>query len=266
MCMLLNRIHFFAFSLLLLSPLLGTAQKYSIGVKGGVSLHWAGFGDKSQKDTFSTSLAPGYSAGFQIGFPLKRDFRLMLEGAFAQKKRLLTFDDGHWKNHTTFNIIEGNMLLRKTYQFNLGKNVPSEWFFELGPEVNYIINASGKIVVNDGVPHPYKVIFEKEPDFSFDRMFYKNANRWLFGLVLGVGFKAPLKNNHHLTTQLRFVSGHTYLGEKRSDSTINLFGFEDTLITNIKTVSLTLAYTLEFDTQQSRKGKSTLDKKIKKNR
>lgn len=264
--MKLNRYHFLIFCLFFCAPLLGTAQKYSIGIKAGVSAHWAGFGEKEQKDTFSTAIAPGYSAGFQIGFPLKKDFRVMLEGAYAQKKRTLTFEDGRWKNHTTFNIAEANMLLRKTYRFNLGKNVPSEWFFELGPEVNYLINANGKIVVNNGVPHPYEVMFEKEPDYSFDRMFYKNANRWLFGLVLGVGFKAPLRNHHHLTTQLRFVSGHTFLGKKNSSSTINLFGFEDTLITNLKTVSLSLAYTLEFDTQQSRKGKSTLDKKMKKNR
>jgi hypothetical protein len=238
-------------------------QKFTIGLKGGVAVNWAGFGDKIQKDTFSTRPSFGYSGGFQIGFPLKKDFQLMLEGGYVRKIRTITFDRDRWVNSTVFNMAEGNMLLRKTYRFYLEKNIPSEWFFEVGPEINYVINANGKIVVNDGLPNKYKVVYEKEPDYSFDHMFYENGNRWLFGLALGVGFKAPLRRNQFITTQLRFTSGHTFLGKKNSSSTINIFGFEDTLITNNKSVSVSAAYTLDFDVQQSRKGKSTLQKKIK---
>lgn len=229
-------------------------------------MNWAGFGDKPQKDTFSTRPSFGYTAGFQISFPLKRDFHLMLEGAYSRKNRTITFDRDRWVNRTAFNMAEANMLLRKTYQFRLEKNVPSEWFFEIGPEVNYVINANGKIIVNEGRPNKYDVVYNGKPDYSFDRMFYQNGNRWLFGLVLGVGFKAPLRRNQSITTQLRFVSGHTFLGKKNSSSEINIFGFDDTLITNIKTISISAAYTFDFNVQEMRKGKSTLNKKLKKSR
>jgi hypothetical protein len=239
------------------------AQKFTIGVKSGVTLNWAGFGDKVQKDTFSSRPSFGYMGGFQIGFPLKKDFQLMLEGGYARKNRTLTFDRDRWVNRTAFNMAEANMLLRKTYRFYLEKNIPSVWFFEIGPEINYVINASGRIVVNDGRPNKYTVVYNGKPDYTFEHMFYEDGNRWLFGLVLGVGFKAPLRNNRFITTQFRFTSGHTFLGKKGSRSEINIFGFDDTLITNIKSVSVSAAYTLDFDVQQSRKGKSTLDKKIK---
>jgi hypothetical protein len=259
--------HFYIFIVVFASSCFSSyGQKFTIGLKGGAIMNWAGFGEKEQKDTFSTKPTFGYTGGFQIGFPLKKDFQLMLEGGYSRKGRILTFDRGRWVNRTAFNMAEANMLLRRTYRFYLEKNIPSEWFFEVGPEVNYVINAKGRVVVNEGRPNKYDVVYEQDPDLSFNRMFYKDANRWLFGLVLGVGFKAPLRKNQFLTTQIRFISGHTFLGKKKSSSTINMFGFDDTLFTNIKALNVSLAYTLDFDVQQSRKGKSTLDKKIKKNR
>lgn len=229
-------------------------------------MNWAGFAEKEQKDTFSTRPSFGYNGGFQIGFPLKKGFQLMLEGGFARKGRILTYDDGLWANRTVFNMAEGIMLLRKTYNFYLRENVPSQWFFEVGPDINYVITANGDITYNGGRPYTYKVVYDETPNSEFNQMFYTNANRWLFGLTLGVGFKAPLKNNRHLTTQLRFISGHTYLGKRDGKAVLNLWNFNDTLLTNIKSVSISAAYTLDFDVQQSRKGKSTLDKKIKKKR
>jgi hypothetical protein len=242
------------------------SQKFSIGLKGGIMMNWAGFGEREQKDTFSTKPSFGCSGGFQIGFPLKKDFQVMLEGGFARKSRVLTFEDGLWVNRTVFNMADGSMLLRKTYHFYLKENVPSQWFFEVGPDVNYIITANGDVSYNEGEPYSYKVFFKDKSDNEFNRMFYTNANRWLFGLTLGVGFKAPLKNNRHITTQLRFISGHTHLGKRDGKSIFNLWDFHDTLLTNFKSVSVSLAYTLDFDVQQSRKGKSTLDKKMKKHR
>jgi hypothetical protein len=239
------------------------AQKFTVGVKVGSSFHWSNFGDKPQKDTFSTGSVYGYGAGFQIGFPLKKEYQLMIEGGYSKKGRALKFDRDRWVNRSFYNMIDGNMLLRKSYKFHIAKNVPTTWFFELGPEINYVLNGYGSVTVNNGTPYSYKIVYDKAPDQSIDKMFYSNANRWLFGLIGGVGFKAPLKNNHHIAVQLRFISGHTWIGKKKSSSTIGLFGFEDTLKTNIKTISASIAYTLDFDVQQSRKGKSTLDKQIK---
>jgi hypothetical protein len=258
-----TKVYFFLILFLLSVAVYG--QKFTIGVSGGPMVNWAGFGEKTQKDTFSTAATFGFNAGFQIGFPLKNRFQLMLEGGYASKARAILFNRKRWENHTRFNMAEGSMLLRKTFDFHLGKNVPATWFFDVGPEIDYIINARGRVIVNDGKPNRYTVVYGGEYDYSFDKMFYENANRFLFGLVLGIGFKAPLHRNQFLATQIRFTSGHTFLGTRKSDSIINLRGFQDTLITNIKAVSLSFAYNLDFDVQRSRKGKSTIDRKRGKN-
>ena len=80
-------------------------------------------------------------------------------------------------------------------------------------------------------------------------MNYMHANRWLFGLGLGVGLKLPITSNQHVTIEFRYISGHTYLGKKGNGlvttnpnqgySYINILGYDDTLKTNIKTVNLT---------------------------
>ena len=239
----------------------GYAQKFTVGVKAGFGLNWASFGSKPQKDTFATGSVYGYGGGFQIGFPLKKEFQVMIEGGYVKKGRALKFDRNRWVNRSFYNMIDANMLLRKSYKFHIAKNVPTSWFFELGPEINYVLNGYGSVTVNNGRPYEYKIYYDKAFDRSIDKVFYNNPNRWLFGLIGGVGFKAPLKNNHHIAIQLRFISGHTWIGKKKSSSQNGLFGYEDTLKTNIKTVSASVAYTLDFDVQQSRKGKSTLDKK-----
>jgi hypothetical protein len=242
------------------------SQKFSFGFKASGGVGWAGFGDKDQKDTFATKPILNYGAGFQIGFPLKNDFQLKLEGGYSREGRRLVFNDKLWDNRTVYNFVEAQMLLQKKFKFYLQKNVPSELFFSVGPDINYWLNSKGAIVVNKNKPGVvYDVIFEETPTADFTKMYYNDMNRWLFGLVLGVGFKAPLQRNSALSTEFRFVSGHTFLG-KRNSSYIEILGYEDTQFTNLKSINLVLTYMWELDVKEGRKGKSTLDKKIKRNR
>ena len=81
------------------------------------------------------------------------------------------------------------------------------------------------------------------------------------GIQAGVGFEAPMKRNQHISFELRFVSGHTYLGEKNS-AYIEILGFEDTsLKQNLKTLQFAVAYTFDFDLKAGKKGKSTINRK-----
>ncbi len=254
------------FALCILRTEVAVSQKYSFGFKAGGGIGWAGFGDKDQKDTFSTKPVTNFSAGFQIGFPLKNDFQLKLEGGYSREGRRILFNDKVWDNRTRYNFLEAQMLLQRKFKFYLEKNVPSEFFFSIGPDINYWLNSNGAIVVNRNRPGAkYDVVFDETPTSDFNKMYYNDMNRWLFGLVLGVGFKAPLRKNSAISTDLRFVSGHTFLG-KRNSSYIEILGFEDTQFTNLKSLNLVFTYLWEVDVKESRKGKSTLNKKLRKSR
>lgn len=242
----------------------GAAQSFSLGIKAGALASWGAFGDRDQKDTFSTKLGPGYTAGFQIGFPLKNNYLFLAEAAYTKKTRRLLFNADTWENRSVYQFAEATMLLRKNFKFYLKKNVPSEWFFSIGPEISYWLTSKGKIIVNPP-GFPYEGVFDKDADGNFNNMYYHDVNRYLFSLVVGVGFKAPMPRNQHIATELRFVSGHTHLGTKNS-SHIEILGYDDTLMMNLKSINLVVTYTFDFNIQQSRKGKSTLDKKIKRKR
>lgn len=244
-----------------------SAQKYSIGLRGGGSFNWASFRDKNQKDTFAVKPSPGFNVGALIGFPLKNNYSVIIEGGFSQKGRTIKEFD-LLENHSTYKFVDGSLLLRKAYKFNLGKNIPAEWYFNIGPEVAHWLSGKGYFTAG-GPKYPYQISFEGVPDGDMNRLYYNSANRWFFSLVLGVGMKAPLKNNTAISVDLRFISGHTNLGVNKYEYPTrewfaSLLNYNDTLRMNLKTISLSVAYTYDFDKVESRKGKSTLKKKMKK--
>src|SRR5688500_18167352 len=132
-------------------------QKYSVGVKVAPLISWPGFGDKEDKDTFSRGVNLGYSAGALVSFPMKKDFDCFIEVAYSHKGRKLKFNEDRWLNQSVYNMVDLTLLLRKSYQFTLEKNVPSYFFFNLGPEVSYWMNGKGKIIVN-GPGYPYDMV------------------------------------------------------------------------------------------------------------
>jgi hypothetical protein len=251
----------FGFFLFFLIPVLGLSQKFSLGLKAAPLVSWAAFGDKDQKKEFSRGLTAGYCGGALIIFPMKEQFDFVAEASYSQKARKLSFQNDTWKNKSVYHFMDFTMLLRKSFDFTMRKGVVAQWYANIGPEVSYWINGKGSIYV-DGPKYPYKMVFNKEHDASFTTMYMNNVNRWLFGLSVGTGIRAPLTETQHVGVELRFMSGHTYMGKKDS-SYIEILTFEDTMLTNLKAVYMNFTYSVDLDLRKSRKGKSTLDKKIK---
>jgi hypothetical protein len=250
----------------------GMGQKFTLGVKAGASLTWPGFGEEDDKETFNRRLKPGFNAAVLLGFPLKNNYSLYLEGGVSQKGRILTFNnDNSWKNDMTMRMTDMSMWLRKSYKFALRKDTPGEVFWSIGPEINYWLSSTGYVQVEDGMKFDYDVVFGNNPEgatSSTSIMTLENYNRWLFSLGIGVGIKAPITTKKFVTLEFRFLSGHTFLGKQDSS---NMEGFiwgdwnmQDTMKTNLKTISLTVAYTVDFDKVDRKKGKSTIKKKLKK--
>jgi hypothetical protein len=242
-----------------------SAQKFSVGFRAGATMNWAAFSDKDQKDTFSVKPSTGFTIGALVGFPLKNNYSVIIEGGFSQKSRtIVEAGEDLLKNHSTYKFVDGSLLLRKSYKFQFGKDIPAEWFVNIGPEVSYWLSGKGYFSVN-GPKYPYRIEFDRVPDGDLKYLYYKDANHLFFALVLGAGLKAPLKKNTSITIELRFVSGHTNLGNNHyqyppREWYASLLNYNDTLKMNLKLISLSVAYTYDFDRIESRKGKSTLKK------
>jgi Outer membrane protein beta-barrel domain len=242
-------------------------QEFNLGIKAGPLFSIGSFGDKEDKDTFSSGINLGYTGGVLVGFPLGNKYSVFGEAAYSKKGRKIKFNDGEWTNIGNYKFLDLSMVLRRSFRFRLRKDVPSELFVNIGPEVAYWLSGKGTIKA-DGPGYDYEIVFDGAPDGSFDKMYIDNANRWLFGLIIGTGFEAPIRKNHNLVVEFRFVSGHTFLSNAREFDKNNypILGFEDTLRMNLKTFSVTLSYVINEDIKELRKGKSTKDKEIRRNR
>ena len=248
------------FIVLFILPATIRAQKFSLGVKGGISVTSAYFPDKDIRRQFGSSPKLGYTAGGLIGFPLKKDFSFLTEVAYTQKGRRVMINESAWENNATYRFIDFSMGLRKSYVTGIIKNVKSHWFFNVGPNIEYWISGKGKIITG-GPGASYTVVFDKAPDSNFNNNYLNGVNRWLFGLDLGAGFDAPITKQKRVNVELRFTWGQTFLGKKNSTSSLEILGFEDNLRSNLKTLTLTAAYTLDMDLRDAKKGRSVKDHK-----
>src|SRR5687768_11312406 len=163
---------------------IANAQKYSIGLRAGGTFNWASFRDKDQKDTFSVKPSTGFTLGALVGFPLKNNYSVIIEGGFSQKSRIIE-ENTSLENHSTYRFVDGSLLLRKAYKFQLGENIPAEWFVNIGPEVGYWLSGKGYFTAG-GPRYPYQIEFDRAPDGDMGYLYYNSANRLFFALVLGV--------------------------------------------------------------------------------
>jgi len=154
------------------------------------------------------------------------------------------------------------MALRKSYDFQLRPDVRSQLFFNIGPNIEYWLNGKGNLGAG-GDPTKYNIVFDQEPDADFTTNYYNEVNRWLFGIDFGVGMEAPITSTQKVLVEMRFTFGQTNLGKDDSSSTIEILGFQDDLRMNMKTLSVSAAYIFGFDLKESKMGRSTKDKIVK---
>jgi hypothetical protein len=243
----------------------GYSQKITIGVKSGFAFSQSVFGDKDDKANFNNRSKLGFITAGLVNFPLKDNYSFQTEFGYSQRGRKVEFNQNTWFNNATYHYLDGTMLLRKSYPLNWTKNVKGTWFVNIGPRISYWLSGKGKVIA--GGSYTYQVKFTDPPDEpsspDFNIMYMRDVNRWLFGLDFGIGADAPTTALQRFVFEVRFTSGHTFYGSR--DSAFNrTLGFVDNLRANEKMLSFTASYTLNRDLRESKKGKSTKNKEIKK--
>jgi hypothetical protein len=230
------------------------SQKFAYGIKAGGMLSTFRFGDKDDKQQFTSALKPGFLGICFLNFPLKKNFSLQTEAGFSQRGRKIKFNEDTWINSATYHFIDGAIMLRKSYPLQWAKNARSSWFINIGPKVSYWLNGKGTVSPT-GPIYNYKVKFEKAPTNSnsdYDIMYLTNLNRWLLSLDIGIGISAPTTLLQRFAFEIRFNSGQTFYGNK--DSAFNRTpGFTDNLRAREKVISFSIDYIFN----KAKKGMST---------
>ncbi|MCI0751513.1 MAG: PorT family protein [Flammeovirgaceae bacterium] len=259
-------------SVLILISIPAYSQKFSLGAKGGALVSWTHYPDKDHRAMYDTKGKVGFFAAGLINFPLKNDYSCQIEGGFSQRGRKVEYDfDASTNsftsvNNATYLYYDAALLLRRSFKMHVLKNVPTNWFVNIGPHISRWISGKGKYGNVEYPSQSYRIVFDqsRDPASLGSIMYLNDVNRWLFALDIGVGFDAPFSKTQHIAAELRFSSGHTFFGNELSANVGGTANFNDkNLKANEKILSLSVAYTFDFDIQKSRTGHSTKDKDVK---
>lgn len=243
------------------SSLAAYAQKFSYGVKAGLLGVYTNFSD--QRDTLKSGVKLGFSVGGLISFPMKKECSFQVEGGFSQQGRSYKYGPSGDKWSGTYQFIDLSMALRKNFKLKIGKNLATNWFVNAGPNINYWIGGTGKLVPYMGRTQNYSLAFDTPPGAEYTKIYMTNLNRWLYGINVGIGFSAVTLKNQKIITELRMTWGQTYMGQKNSEyiNGVNGISNELSLKCNLKVLNLSVAYIFDRDIQKGKLGKST--KKVK---
>ena len=255
--------HILSFVFIVIAGQFVNAQKFSLGVKAGPLLTTSSYGNRVSNSDFDPTIKFGYYGAGIVSFPLKDNYDCVIEGGFSRKTRELLISDGNIRNSAHNNFFDGVLLLRKSFRMNIAPNIPGNWFVDIGPHISYWMGGKGTIGSVDSEGKPYNIVFSDTFDIGdFNSMFLINANRWLFGLDIGVGFNAPITQRARLLTELRFTWGHTFYGRRDSEVYYSWVEFEDSLLANERILALTISYIWDVDLQARKKGHSSKDKEV----
>jgi Outer membrane protein beta-barrel domain len=238
----------------------GHAQKFSLGAKAGVLIAYPNFAE-SDLPTPAGLFKPGFSVAGLLIFPLKKKYSLQFEGGFSQQGYKTSFGSVlKVSNDATCYFTDMAMGLRRTFRLKVKENVASNWFVNIGPNINYWLSGNGSFKI-DGNPVDYTIVFDQS-GAAYDKIYINNENRWLFGINLGLGFSATTLRNQKIITELRLTWGQTYLGDSKSAFLNNVyFQGQESMKFNLKVLNISVAYIFDKDLKLSKMGKSTIKKR-----
>jgi len=206
-----------------------------------------------------------WRTGFNFGGVLTTDvgesFGLTTEIYYSRKGKKTIIKENQWENKSVYHFIEVPVLIQYKFEETTYNGIPMRWYINMGPYFSYWLGGKGKL--QGGAELDYKVEFDGQSE-EFAVMNISDPNRLQLGLNLGGGVIIT-SMKQKVVLDLRIYFAHTTLGKENSTE-LPVLGFSDNLEANYRLVSLSVAYLFHFDYAGTKKGKSTLKRRIKKKR
>lgn len=253
---------------ILLLTTLGKSQpkgvQYNIGIKAGFNVYKSRFNFKEDEDLFDQKLKLGYQVGGAFDMQLKEIVHFYSEVYYSHKGKYTTIVESGLNNDATYHFLEMPIMVR--FKFNAGR-VPSgqlKWHFDVGPTVSYWLGGKGNLF-GDGPNNEYDIVFDEPPvnNADFKTMYITNANRWQWGLGVGIGMDYPVYKGQVLFVDFRTNVGGTNLGEHDSRALLPVLGFNESTQVRFLEFSISAAYTWSVDWALTKKGKSNVKRRKK---
>ena len=257
--------------IVLLACLSGAAQaQVLVGPVAGPQVSWVSYDDKSNRNLYNQYPTIGYHAGFGLSFRVHKTFFLHTALLYSQKGKRLDGKpeaDALLKFNTRYRYIEMPLVYTAEFRQNVGSSKQYKWFFGLGPNVSYWLGGKGSLENSQLseilVPRiNYKIVFDKaEGEYADDEMNVNDPNRLQLGLNVSGGIVLEPLGYQKIMVTLRYEFGHSFLSPTgRGEFNLTNEYYDDMRVT-IQGFRLSFSYLIDLKTEESKKGKSTINKK-----
>lgn len=261
------------FALLLIAVLLLLTNTLKaqilIGPVAGPQVSWVSF-DKygSSKGAYKQQPIYGFHAGVGVSFRVHKRFFLNTAFLYSTKGKYLEGkEDPLLRFKAKYNYIDVPMIYTVEFLHKVGKVKQYKFFFGIGPNISYWLNSKGyiensqlsEIIINRV---NYKVVFDREDnDYNDNQMNVKDPNRFQFGLNFATGFVFEPLGYQKISLTLRYELGGSYLSPNNPGTFRMTNEYKDDLRTHIQGIRISASYLIDLRNEESKKGKSTINKK-----
>jgi hypothetical protein len=239
-----------------------------VGPSVGVNYSWITFDEKENKDYYKVTPVPGFHAGVNLSFKVRKRFFLHSSLIYSQKGKIVEGkDDPDLRNKVTYSYIELPILYTVEFKMHAKNNREYKIYLGAGPNVSYWLGGRGTFYnseLREGFQdeRKYRIAFKKNLEEIDDKeMGIEQANRVQLGLNISAGFVFEPIQRQEVMLTFRYELGHSFLSRSGDGRFSNVFSYEDDLQVRNQGFRISLAYLIDLQTDQRKKGKSTIDKK-----
>jgi hypothetical protein len=237
-----------------------------VGLQGFMPI----YGDAERYEGISIRPDVGFNAGIAFDYKINEVFSFYTEFLYSLKgKRLGGGIRNQFINSATYHYLEMPVLARLTWKGSI-KERYFKWYLNGGGTLNYWLAGNGYIesyefheAALDRLD--YGIRFGAAPEFINSggfNLYLPEANRIQVGLVFGGGILLDIARRRQLMIDLRYVLRHSWLGREYGVD-VGLDEYYEDFRTLEHTLSISVAYLLEYNLGDRRKGKSTRGEKVK---
>lgn len=240
----------------------GTAfSQFYIGPKFGLNVYKSKFNFPEDEEFFDQKWKLGYQIGGAFDLPLENIFHFHPELYYSRKGKKTEIIGTGITNNATYNFIEAPIYLRMSFEGGQGEAGTFYYHIDIGPTISYWLGGKGTLDAG-GPTFDYTIKFgETEDDAPDNAMYITDANRWQWGLSIGFGTTYPVVRHQFVNVDLRIGIGGTHLAGLDGEAHLPILGFVDSLDVSFLEISLSGSYVFEIDWAQTKKGKSTINRK-----
>jgi hypothetical protein len=172
-----------------------------------------------------------------------------------------------------YHFIDVPIVFAREFKIDLGKNKIVKWYFGMGPNISYWLNAKGSLINNqlleDGFSKVnYKMVFGQTDNPDPNKVYVPDANRFQLGLNIATGWVFEPVGLQKIYFNVRYELGHTYISKSGYESFSN-FGvneYHGDMKARNMGLRVSLSYLIDLKTAERKKGKSSSNVVKKKRR